>query len=110
MVKNIMQITVVDNSKGEKCDAHCGLDWSSPEAMDFASQRIKDKFGNKVQLEYIDLAKPNTHRRILELEQQVKAKNLTLPLLMINSQPRISGQFDIRMLLDVIEAELEIEV
>ena len=110
LIKLPIQITIVDNSKGEKCDAHCGVDWSSAEAIALASQRIKDRFGEGIQFEYLDLAKPMTSHHVLELEQRIRDKNFTLPLLVINGQPRISGQFDIRLLLDAIEAEMEIKL
>ena len=102
-----MQITVIDDSKAEKCEAHCGIDWSSKEAITLINQRIKERFGGRVKLEYLDLSKPRTGRA-LELNQLVKDENRPLPLLVINGQPRISGQFDIRHLLDAIDAEMEI--
>jgi len=102
-----MQITVIDDSKAEKCEAHCGIDWSSKEAITLINQRIKERFGGRVKLEYLDLSKPRTGRA-LELNQLVKDENLPLPLLVINGQPRISGQFDIRHLLDAVDAEMEI--
>jgi disulfide oxidoreductase YuzD len=106
--KPTIQITIVDDSQGEKCEAHCGVDWSSAEAITLASQRIKDRFGDRIKIEYLDLSKPITNHHALELSQQVKDKNLSLPLLVINGQPRISGQFDIRQLVDAIEAEVEL--
>ncbi len=108
LIKHTIQVTIVDDSKGEKCDAHCGVDWSAVEAITLASQGIKDRFGDKIQLEYLDLSKPIANRRALELFQGIKNKDLSLPLLLINSKPRISGQFDIRLLLDAINAELEL--
>ena len=108
LIKHTIQVTIVDNSKGEKCDVHCGVDWSSVEAITLASQRIKDRFGDKIQLEYLDLSKSMANRHALELFQGIKNKDLSLPLLLINSKPRISGQFDIRLLLDAINAELEL--
>ena len=108
VIKHNIQAIIIDDSKGEKCDAHCGVDWSSVEAITLSSQRIKDRFGDKIQLEYIDLSKPITNRHALELIQGIKNKNLSLPLLLINGEPRISGQFDIRLLLDAINAELEL--
>ena len=104
-----MQITVIDDSKAEKCEVHCGIDWSSKEAITLINQRIKERFGGRVKLEYLDLSKPRTGRA-LELNQLVKDENRPLPLLVINGQPRISGQFDIRHLLDAIDAEMEIGV
>ena len=108
LIKHIIQITIVDDSKGEKCDAHCGVDWSSAEAIALASQRINDRFGDKIQLEYLDLSKPIVNRQALELIHGIKNEDLSLPLLLINGKPRISGQFDIRLLLDAINAELEL--
>jgi len=109
LIRHAIQITIVDDSKGEKCDAHCGVDWSSAEAIALANKRIKDRFGGEIQLEYIDLSKPMTNHHALELNQRIRNKNLPLPLLLINGEPRISGQFDIRQLLDAIDAEMEIE-
>ncbi len=109
LIKHIIQVTVVDDSTSEKCDAHCGVDWSSVEAITLASQRIKDRFSDKIQLEYLDLSKPVDNRHALELIQGIKNKDLSLPLLLINGKPRISGQFDIRLLLDAINAELELK-
>ena len=109
LIKQAIQITIVDDSTGEKCHAHCGVDWSSVETITLASQRIKDRFGDNIQLEYLDLSKPVANRRTLELNQEIKSKNLSLPLLLINGEPRISGQFDIHQLLDAIDAEIEIK-
>ncbi len=108
LIKHTIQVNIIDDSKGEKCDAHCGVDWSSVEAITLASQRIKDRFGDKIQLEYLDLSEPIANRHALELIQGIKNKDLSLPLLLINGKPRISGQFDIRQLLDAIEVEMEI--
>ena len=109
LIKYTIQVSIIDDSKGEKCDAHCGVDWSSVEGITLASQRIRDKFGDKIQLEYLDLSKPIANRHVLELFQGIKDKGLSLPLLLINGEPRISGEFDIRLLLDAIDTELEIE-
>ena len=107
MIKHDVQIVIVDDSKGEKCEANCGVDWSSAEAITLAKQRIKDRFGDRARLEYIDLSEPISDRA-LELSQRFKG--LPLPLLVINGKPRISGRFDIRLLLDAIDAEIEIKL
>jgi len=107
-VKYAIQVIVVDDSQGEKCEAHCGIDWASAETISLATERIKDRFGDNIQLSYLNLSKPITNQHALELSQGFRSKNLPLPLLVINGQPRISGQFDIQRLLDVIEAEVEI--
>ncbi len=109
LAKKTIQVTIANGSTSEPCEAHCGIDWSSPEAISLAKEQIKDKFGDGVTLEYLDLTRPTTNRYALELKQEVKDKDLFLPLLMINGRHRISGQFDIRMLVDAIEAEIEMK-
>jgi len=104
-----IQITIVDDNQGEKCDAHCGVDWSSAEVIALASNRIRERFGEKVKLNYLDLSKPMTNHRAVELNRRVREGKMPLPLLVINGQPRISGQFDIHLLLEAIDAELEIK-
>ena len=104
--KQDIQVIIIDDSKSEECEASCGVDWSSAEPLSLASQRIRDRFGNRVRLEYIDLSKPMNSQRYLDLTQKIK--DMPLPLLVIDGESRISGRFDIRMLLDAIEAEIEI--
>ena len=108
MSKHDIQIVIVDDSKGEKCDAHCGVDWSSAESIALASRQIKDRFGEEIKLAYIDLSQPTANALAPELSQAIKNQNLPLPLLLINGQPRISGPFDIRQLFDTVEVEIEI--
>ena len=109
LIKHPIRAIIVDDSQSDKCDARCGEDWASTQVIALASQRIKQRFGNEIRLEYLDMAKPLTTRQALKLKRQAKHENLTLPLLVINGEPRISGQFDIRQLLDAIDAELEIK-
>ena len=109
LIESAIQITIVDDSKVEKCDAHCGVDWSSPEVIALASERIKDRFGDRIKLQYLDLSKPITNHYASALKQRVKNNKLPVPLLIINGEPRILGQFDIRLLLDAIDAEIEIK-
>ena len=106
--KHDIQIIIADDSKVRRCDADCGVDWSSPEVTNLAEQQVEARFGNRVELEYLDLSKPSNVQRALELQQMVGDEDLLLPLLLINGKPRISGQFDFRMLLDAIDAEVEI--
>ena len=108
MSKQDIKIIIVDDSRAEKCDAVCGVDWSSAEAVTLAGQRIRDKYGDRVKLSYVDLSGRADGHRFTELEQRIN--DLSLPLLLINGNPRISGQFDIRLLLDAIDAEMEIKL
>ena len=108
LIKHAIQTTIIDDSSQEKCDASCGVDWSSPEVIASVSQRIKDRFSDKIQVQYLDLSKTTDNHDALEWKEVIKDKNLSLPLLLLNGQPRITGEFDVRQLLDAIEAEMEI--
>ncbi len=109
MVKHNMRIIIIDDSKGEKCYARCGVDWSSAEVADLAREQIKERFGEGIKLEYIDLSEAATGNRLPELDAAIRKNKLPLPVLLINGEPRISGEFDIRLLLDAIDTEVEIK-
>jgi len=109
LVKQTIQTVIIGNSKGEKCDARCGVDWSSSEVIAQAREQIKDRFGDGIQLEYLDLAEATSNHPALEGNQAIRDKSLPLPLLLINGEPRISGEFDIRLLMDAIDTEMEIK-
>ena len=108
MTKHAIQITIVDGSSGQKCDVDCGLDWSSAETIALARQRIEERFGDTVQMEYVDMSESTINRYGDEFKVRISEGTLTFPLLLVNGKLRVSGQFDIRMLLDAIEAETEI--
>ena len=102
-----MQKTIVDDSKIMVCDANCGAEWSLAEAISLARQRVKERFGDKVRLGYADLSDPTHAKRSAEFRQRIRDESLSLPLLLIKGKTRVSGKFDIRMLLDTIDAEME---
>jgi len=108
LIKHTIQITIIGDSRQEKCDAGCREDWSLPETLALAKQRIKDRFGDEVELQYLDLSQTVPNHDALEWNEVIKNINLLLPLLLINGQLRISGLFDIRQLLNTIEVEIAI--
>ncbi len=106
LVKQDIQVVIVNDSQSQKCDGYCGLDWSSAENITQAKRRVKASFGDRVKLRHLDLSKAG--EKVTELTQMVSSQGLSLPLLLIDGELRISGQFDLRMLLDAIDAEIEI--
>ncbi len=100
-----LTVTIVDNASSE-CGASCGEDWSSPDTINLARQRIKERFGDEIRLEYLHLPGATTDQQTPQWHQRIK--NLSAPVLVMNGEPRIAGQFSIRQLLDAIEAEIEI--
>ncbi len=105
----MIRVTIFDHSQEAKCEGHCGLDFSSPEAVDSITELLKKLYGEKVQLDYLDLAEPSISNSHPEIVERIKADNLSLPLLLINGKLRISGYFDIHLLQSVIQAEIEME-
>lgn len=102
-----IQVTIIDDARAEKCEGHCGLDFSSPQAVEELAELLKKLFGETVQFEYFNLAEPLTSCSYSEIVERIKTENLALPLLLINGNLRISGYFDIYLLQNVIQAELE---
>ncbi|MFC1900470.1 hypothetical protein ACFLYN_02640 [Chloroflexota bacterium] len=103
-----LKITILGGNTQDECDAGCGEDWSSQESITLAMGRIKERFGEDIPLEYIDISVTADDKDMGEWNEMIKSRNLSLPLLLLNGEPRISGQFDIRQLLDVIEIEREV--
>ncbi len=107
MDKPTIEAYIIGGKQANGCVIGCGMDWFSAESLTLADKQIEARFGDSVRLQYLDLSETAAvlgqplHRRII---------NENLPLLVINGEPRISGPFDIRMLLDAIEAEVEISI
>lgn len=99
-------VTVVDDAASPKCEARCGLDFSSPETLKSTTQVLRKLFGSRVKLEY---AGPDAIQAgpLAEMGERVKSGDLVLPLLLVNGKPRISGYFDLHSLQEVIQAEIE---
>jgi disulfide oxidoreductase YuzD len=107
LVSDIRIQILVGDDQGE-CDANCGMDWSAAESISLAAGRIKERFGEDVPIERIDMREDRNSEFVRGWSETIKTRNLSLPLLLLNGQVRISGQFDMRQLLDVIEIEREL--
>lgn len=103
-----VRVLILDNSQGEKCEVRCGLDWSAPGALEGVKELLQKVYGEKVQVEYFDLADAKIRRLYPEVVKRAKEQKLPLPLLVLNGKIRLSGYFDIRMLQDAIQAEMEL--
>ena len=103
-----VEISIIDESSRRDCDAGCGTDWSSPDAVALAARRIKDRFGVEARLQYSDLSRDSADRQAREWQQAIRERDLPVPLLLINGRLRVAGQFDVRQIVDAVEAEMEI--
>ena len=103
-----IEISIIDESSRRDCDAGCGTEWSSPDAVALATRQIENRFGSEVRLEYSDLSRGAVDRQAREWRQAIRERNLSVPLLLINGRLRVAGQFDVRQIVDAVEAEMEI--
>ena len=108
MEEATIEISIIDESSRRDCDAGCGTDWSSPDAVALATRQIENRFGSEVRLEYSDLSRNAVDPQALEWRQAIRERNLSVPLLLINGRLRVAGQFDVRQIVDAVEAEMEI--
>lgn len=107
MEGRVVAVAIVDDSSGVRCDARCGTDWSLVESRETARRALRARFGDRVELAFFDVAQPSDCPAPPGLWQRVRSQGFSLPLLVIDGEPRIAGYFDIRMISDVVEAELE---
>jgi len=101
------RVSIINESSRKDCDAECGTNWSSPDALALATQQVGDRFGNRVVLEYLDLSSGTGNPQENKWRTDIRERNLSVPLLLINDHLRIAGQFDIRQIIDAVEAEME---
>jgi disulfide oxidoreductase YuzD len=109
MTGSIVEINIIDDASRRDCNIDCGTDWSSREAVALAEQQIKSRFGMETQLEYTDLSLTAHGHQAAQWRQIIREKGLSVPLLLINGQVRIAGQFDVRQIIDAVEAEMEMK-
>ena len=103
-----VQVTIYSDSRGcAKCQAECGLDFCSLAVQQEVLDRVRERFGGRIRLDYFDLSDAETRRQNQEIVGRMVAQGLELPLLLINGKPKIAGYFDARMLVDMVEVELE---
>jgi hypothetical protein len=106
LAKPGINLTIVDSSLHQSCSGNCGKDWSINDTLHAARQRIRERFGDRVKLEYLDMAKAKNFSKTKRIKAIVG--EMPLPVLLTNDRPRIAGEFDLRQLMDVIETDLEV--
>lgn len=79
------------------------MDWSRPENLKLAAERLQARYGPKVRLDHVDLSQPG--RRPVGVDESDTAT--PYPRVLIDGRTVIAGDFDLRMLLDVVEAAVE---
>ncbi len=106
MAKSV-SVTIFYQKGKDLCDASCGVDWSMPANRELAVARVWQRFATKVELEFVDLDQADTAGKHHELRNRIERENLLLPILKVGKSLKITGAFDIRMLCDMVETEIE---
>ena len=101
---------IINDPSRQDCDASCGTDWSLAESLELAEEQVRRRFEDKVHFSYLDLTGTEQVDSLVEWRGKIINENLSVPLLVLNGHLRITGNFDVRQMLNVIEAELEIGV
>ncbi len=68
-----------------------------------AESQLKERFGEQVEVEYIDIYSPSKTEAVQKVMLLVMSGQAALPVTLINSEPKIGGAVSVSM----IEEELE---
>jgi hypothetical protein len=85
------------------------MDLSSLRQLKTIARLLKKIYGESGPFKYHYLGTSSVEDSPLVIAGQAIPDALPLPLLLINCKPRISGYFDIRLMQDVTQAEMEID-
>jgi glutaredoxin len=104
--RNRIQALIVFDSTAKSCEAACGLNWRDANNLSILKKRLKERLGDGVAVALLDVSEENDRER--QIKSKIVLENLTLPVLFVDGTVRISGEFDMRQVLDAVEAALEL--
>ena len=108
-MKGKLTVAVYEQVANAKmCSESCGVNWLTPGPQQEARDRLKQRFGDKVKIDFYDLDIPAVQEKHGKWLERVKKEKLLMPLLVIDGEVRINGFFDTRMLIDMVDAEGEL--
>jgi disulfide oxidoreductase YuzD len=67
------------------------------------------KYGEQVQVEYIDLADPGSQEEYSEVSKLAEERDLLYPLVAVNGHLRVAGSAHYYRILPLVEEALEVE-
>ena len=91
-------IEIISDGRQSLCQSECSTDWSQPEVQTKVKIDLQERYGDRIRLDFID----TRHR------DKQYSKETSCPLLIVDRHIRLSGQFDMRQLLNIVETQLEI--
>jgi hypothetical protein len=93
-----LHIEIISDGRQSLCQSECSTDWSQPEVQTRAKIDLQERFGDRIRLDYVDIR--DSDKR--------DSKETSYPFLIIDGHIRLSGQFDMRQLMEIVETQLEI--
>ncbi len=102
-----IQVTIIGDSAAASCEGECTTDWTKADNQETARAAVARRIGKDAAVEFLDAMTNAGDSRQMALIKRVRSEKLPFPVLMLNGNPRIDGPFDLRMLIDVIEAEMD---
>lgn len=105
-----LNIAIFEHQELSKpCLESCGMNWLEKENQHLAEESLKHRFGEKAVVGFYNLAESATRQRFADIIHMAQEQSLCFPLLVVNGKVRISGFFDQRMLLDMLDAEEDLQ-
>jgi len=99
-----IRVTIFDNAGETQCTG-CYRISRSLEEIAVVIQNLRRKYGDEVEVEYIDLAESPESSDVME---QIRAQNLPSPVVAINGVLRLAGSVEYREIMEVIETLKEV--
>lgn len=97
-----IQVTIFDDRAAEHCPGGCG------DSLDFVTSYLKERYGETVEVEYLNLAQPAVRRRNRKILAQIEEQGLLLPLVALNGRLKLSGSVEYRAIVEAIETLKEV--
>ena len=89
----VLQIKIIDVDCNTLCQTKCGTNWSNPDIRTQVTKELKERYRNRIKIEYTKAAVHDSEKG---------------PILIMNGQIRLTGQFDKLQLIEIIETDLEL--
>ena len=98
-----IRVTIFDNTGEAQCTGCCRPN-RSLEEIAVVTQQLQGKYGDGVEVEYIDLADSEND----DIMGQIRAHELPLPVVSINGVLRLAGGAGYRDIVELIETLKEV--
>ncbi|MDP2952944.1 MAG: DUF1462 family protein [Chloroflexota bacterium] len=96
------RVVIFADSQVKRCPG-CGIECGVGEPADLVTQRLQDRFGQGVEIEYVDLSDPGARVQHEKEVRQIEEQELFLPVVAIEGVFRLAGSLEYRRIAEAIE-------